>query len=99
MSGPVTKVMLDADTDQALAVARDALADPDAADMMPAVGYLAGLIAEQFPGHQAVAGRVVAVVAQFTCAAITDEPDFDRPTLGAVMALAAAKVIREAGGS
>lgn len=99
MNAPVTKVMLDADTDQALAVARDALADPDAGDLLPAVDYLAGLIAAQFPGHRALAGRVVAVVAQFTCAAITDEPGLDPPSLGAVLALAAAKVVREAAGS
>jgi hypothetical protein len=99
MSAPVTKVMLDADTDQALAIARDALGDPDAADMLPAVDYLAGLIAEQFPAHRALAGCVVAVVAQFTCAAITDEPDIDPPSLGAVLALAAAKVVREAAAS
>lgn len=90
------KAALDAGTDQALAIARDNRADPAAEYLTPAAEWLAGLLREQFPRDQELAGRVLMAAAQFVAAIETSSPGIDVNVLGTVLAFAAEQVTREA---
>ncbi len=90
------RLALEAATDQALAVARDNRHAPGSEDFAPVVDWLVQVIREQFPGDQALAGRILMAAAQFTSAAAVDAPHLDTAIVGAAMAFAAEQVVREA---
>ena len=94
------RMALEAATDQALAGAREARSDPDAAPFLPAADFLARMIAEQFPEHAMVAGRALMAAAQLLSYGITDEDAAHRigpEDMLLVAILAADQITREAG--
>ena len=90
----IGKVALEAGTDQALAIARDRKGSPGSAYLLPAAGHLAGTIAEQFAGDEALAGRVLMAASQFLATA--GEMGVGLVDLTVIVAFAAEQVVREA---
>jgi hypothetical protein len=91
------RLALEASTDQAFAVARESRDAPGAAEFAESAGWLAGMIAEQFPGARVLAGRVLMAAAQFVATAAADAPDLDTAAVATTMVFAAEQVVREAG--
>lgn len=96
-AGAADKWALEAGTDQALAVARDNRDDPGYEGIAPLADWIAGIIAGQFPADRALAGRVLMAAAQMFCAAAEEDPGLDAAFIGAAVAFAAERVVREAG--
>ena len=96
------KAALDAMTDQSLAFARDHRPEADAESLRMGAES-AAMIAAQFPGQGAIAGRVVMCVAQQVTGVRAQFDDGEcKDLLGQladVLALAAEQLVREAGAS